>query len=109
MTLQPQTLEIIKIALFLFGTYLGAIMTLRASDELYISIPFVKFAPMVQKKKDLLLDQSVLADARIIDVAATGIFDHQLVVPRFILKSSMHSRKREMRSQKRKRAAHSMY
>ncbi len=86
MTLQPQTLEIIKIGLFLFGTYLGAIMTLRASDELYISIPFVKFAPMVQKKKDLLLDQSVLADARIIDVAATGIFDHQLVVPRFILK-----------------------
>ncbi|MFI5333890.1 MAG: PIN/TRAM domain-containing protein [Chlamydiales bacterium] len=86
MTLQPQTLEIIKIALFLFGTYLGAIMTLRASDELYISIPFVKFAPMVQKKKDLLIDQSVLADARIIDVAATGVFDHQLVVPRFVLK-----------------------
>ena len=85
-TLQPQTLEIIKIALFLFGTYLGAIMTLRASDELYVSIPFVKFAPTVQKKKDLLIDQSVLADARIIDVAATGIFDHQLVVPRFILK-----------------------
>lgn len=84
--LQPQTLEIIKIALFLFGIYLGAIMTLRASDELYVSIPFVKFAPMVQKKKDLLVDQSVLADARIIDVAATGIFDHQLVVPRFILK-----------------------
>ncbi len=85
-TMQPQTLEIIKIALFLFGTYLGAIMTLRASDELYVSIPFVKFAPMVQKKKDLLLDQSMLADARIIDVAATGVFDHQLVVPRFIVK-----------------------
>lgn len=84
--LQPQTLEIIKIGLFLFGTYLGAIMTLRASDELYVSIPFVKFAPTVQKKKDLLIDQSVLADARIIDVAATGIFDHQVVVPRFILK-----------------------
>lgn len=85
-TMQPQTLEIIKIALFLFGTYLGAIMTLRASDELYVSIPFVKFAPMVQKKKDLLLDQSILADARIIDVAATGVFDHQLVAPRFVVK-----------------------
>lgn len=85
-TLQPQTLEIIKIALFLFGTYLGAIMTLRASDELYVSIPFVKFAPTIQKKKDLLIDQSVLADARIIDIATTGIFDHQLVIPRFIMK-----------------------
>lgn len=84
--LQPQTLEIIKIALFLFGTYLGAIMTLRASDEFYVSIPFVKFAPTVQKKKDLLIDQSILSDARIIDVCATGVFDHQLVLPRFILK-----------------------
>lgn len=85
-TLQPQTLEIIKIALFLFGTYLGAIMTLRASDELYVSIPFVKFAPTVQKKKDLLLDVSALNDPRMIDIAGTGIFDMQLVIPRFEVK-----------------------
>ncbi len=85
-TLSPQTLEMIKIAIFLFGIYLGAIMTLRASDELYVSIPFVKFAPTIQKKKDLLIDQSILTDARTIDVAATGLFDHQLVVPRFIVK-----------------------
>jgi len=84
--LQPQTLEIIKIALFLFGTYLGTIMTLRASDELYVSIPFIKFSPTTEKKKDLIIDSSVLADARIIDVAATGLLDHQLVVPRFVIK-----------------------
>jgi uncharacterized protein YacL len=85
-TLQPQTLELIKIALFLFGTYLGTIMTLRAADEFYISIPFVKFAPTTPKKKDLLLDFSVLADARIIDVAATGLLDHQLIIPRLLVK-----------------------
>jgi uncharacterized protein YacL len=84
--LQPQTLEIIKIALFIFGTYLGTIMTLRASDELYVSIPFVKFSPTTEKKKDLIIDSSVLADARIIDVASTGLLDHQLVVPRFVIK-----------------------
>jgi uncharacterized protein YacL len=84
--LQPQTLEIIKIALFLFGTYLGTIMTLRASDELYVSIPFVKFSPTTEKKKDLIIDSSVLADARIIDVSTTGLLDHQLVVPRFVIK-----------------------
>jgi uncharacterized protein YacL len=83
---QPATLEMIKIALFLFGTYLGTIMTLRAADELYISIPFVKFAPTAPKKKDLLLDFSVLADARIIDLAATGLLDHQLIIPRFLIK-----------------------
>lgn len=84
--LQPETLEIIKIALFLFGTYLGTLMTLRAADELYVSIPFVKFTPIAQRKKDLLIDSSVLSDARIIDIAATGLFDHQLILPRFVIK-----------------------
>src|ERR1700722_14655275 len=84
--LQPQTSEMIKMALFLFGTYLGTIMALRAADELYVSIPFVKFAPTAQKKKDLIVDSSVLSDARIIDVSATGLFDHQRILPRFIIK-----------------------
>jgi len=51
MVLNTQVTEIIKIALFLFGIYLGTLMTLRASDELYVSIPFVKFTPTIQKKK----------------------------------------------------------
>ncbi|MBM3192131.1 MAG: hypothetical protein FJZ63_05740, partial [Chlamydiae bacterium] len=85
-SLKPQNLEIIKISLFLFGIYLGTIMTLRSSDELYVSIPFVKFAPSAQKKKDLVIDSSVLGDARIIDLCATGVFDFHLVIPRFIMK-----------------------
>ncbi len=85
-SLMPQTLEVIKIALFLFGTYLGTIMTLRASDEFYVSIPFVKFAASAQKKRDLLIDSSVLSDARIIDLCATGLLDHQIILPRFVIK-----------------------
>jgi len=84
--LDVRTLEVIKISLFLFGTYLGTLMTLRASDELYVSIPFVKFTPIAQKKKDLIIDMSVLSDARIIDLAASGMIDHHLVLPRFLLK-----------------------
>ncbi|HEY5259364.1 MAG TPA: hypothetical protein VIJ46_01870 [Rhabdochlamydiaceae bacterium] len=84
--LQPQTLEIIKICLFLFGIYLGAIMTLRGADEVYVSIPFVRFAPTAHKKKDLLVDVSVLADARIIDLSSSGLLDHQLIIPRFLMK-----------------------
>jgi uncharacterized protein YacL len=84
--LNPQTLEMIQIALFLFGTYLGTIMTLRSSDEIYVSIPFVKFAPMGQKKKDLLADASVLGDGRIIDLATSGMLDQALLIPRFVMK-----------------------
>ncbi len=84
--LNPHVIEVIEIALFLFGIYLGTLMTLRSSDELYVSIPFVKFTPTAHKKKDLLIDSSVLSDARIIDMAATGLLDNHLVIPRFLIK-----------------------
>jgi uncharacterized protein YacL len=82
---QPM-LTFFKLTLFLFGTYLGMIMTLRSSDELYVSIPFVKFLPLSHKKKDLLLDASSLSDARLIDLASSGFVDHHLILPKFILK-----------------------
>lgn len=79
-------LEIIKISLFFIGLFLGTTMTLRASDELYVSIPFVKFSQASQKKKDIVIDNSVLSDARIIDLCSTGILDHHIVIPRFLVK-----------------------
>jgi len=84
--LQSQTIEILKISLFLFGIYMGSLLTLKAADEIHVSIPFVKFTPIAQRKKDLLIDLTVLSDARIIDFAATGILDHQLIIPRFLVK-----------------------
>ena len=84
--LNPQALEVIQIGLFLFGIYVGTIMTIRGADELYISIPFVKFTPTIHKKRDLILDASVLSDTRIIDMAASGLVDNHLVIPRFVIK-----------------------
>ncbi len=104
--LQPETLEMIRISLFLFGIYLGTLMTLRSSNEFYISLPFVKFSPTTQKKKDLVIDGSVLSDARILDLAATGILDHQIVIPRFLVKELYASTEigDEMTKSKAKRA-----
>jgi uncharacterized protein YacL len=79
-------MEIIKIGLFFIGLFLGTTMTIRAADELYVSIPFVKFSQATQKKKDIIIDNSVLSDARIIDLCSTGILDHHLVIPRFLIK-----------------------
>jgi uncharacterized protein YacL len=84
--LAPNELEIIKISLFLFGIYLGTLMTLRSADELYISIPFVKFSASAAKKRELVIDSTVLSDARIIDLATSGLIDNQLVVPQFLMK-----------------------
>lgn len=84
--LTPQTLSLIRIVVFLFATYLGMVMTARASEELHVSIPFIKFKPTSHKKKDIVIDSSILMDSRVIDLATSGLLDHHLILPRFILK-----------------------
>jgi uncharacterized protein YacL len=82
----PETIGLVSAFVFLFSSYFGMIMTARASDELYISIPFIKFKSNNQKKKDLLMDPSLLIDSRMIDLASSGLLDHHLIFPRFLLK-----------------------
>jgi uncharacterized protein YacL len=82
----PQTTNLLRIAIFLFTTYLGMILALRASDEIQISIPFIKFKRTNQKKKDSLLDLSTLTDSRILDLASSGLLDNTLIIPRFLVK-----------------------
>ncbi|HEY4831594.1 MAG TPA: TRAM domain-containing protein, partial [Waddliaceae bacterium] len=72
--------------IFLATLYFSLTRTERASEEIYVSIPFIKFKPNIQKKQDILLDHSILADSRLIDLAASGLLDNQILIPRFILK-----------------------
>jgi uncharacterized protein YacL len=72
--------------IFLTTIYLAMNLTARAADELYISIPFIKFKPTSYKKRDILLDASILLDPRLIDLASSGLLDQHIVIPRFIVK-----------------------
>ena len=76
-----------RAGVFLAGLYLGCVMTLRAADKFYLSIPFVRFSKSNPKTRRFLLDPSVLGDARIIDFCASHILDDQLILPKFVLKS----------------------
>lgn len=78
--------SLLHTGVFLFSIYLGMIMTARTSEELHLSLPFIKFQAASQKKKDIVLDPSILVDSRIIDLATSGLVDHQLILPRFTLK-----------------------
>lgn len=84
MVLQPQTIHLIKVSLFLVGTYLGTLLTLHFSDEILLSIPFIKLSQSNIRKKDLLIDATTLSDSRIIDLATTGLLDNTLIMPRFL-------------------------
>lgn len=76
----------VRFLIFLACAYLGMVMATRSSEELYASIPFIQFKQVSQKKKDILVDVSILTDPRVIDLASSGLLDHHLILPRFALK-----------------------
>lgn len=79
-------MPLVKMFIYFIGIYFGVVITLRSSEELHLSIPYVRFKQVSQKKKDILLDASIFLDTRIIDMASSGLFDNHLILPRFILK-----------------------
>lgn len=60
-------------------------MLLQTRDDFRFIIPYVEFSKEVKGVKPYLLDTSVVIDGRIADLVETGVFDNQLVMPRFVL------------------------
>jgi len=65
--------------------YLSISFVLQTKDDFRFIIPYVEFSKGTKGMRPILLDTSVLIDGRITDIAATGVFDSQLIVPRFVL------------------------
>ena len=81
-------LAIITYINMLVGTmtcYLAISFILQTKDDFRYIVPNVEFSNQTKGARPILLDTSVLIDGRITDVAATGIMESQLVVPRFVL------------------------
>lgn len=89
LNLTEETLGLTKIVLFLVTTYASMIACAIGAEEFYLSIPFFRFQSMNLKRKDLILDPSILLDPRILDLVASGIVDTHLVLPRFVVKELM--------------------
>jgi uncharacterized protein YacL len=64
--------------------YLSISFILQTKDDFRFIIPYVEFSKQTKGARPMLLDSSVLIDGRIGDVAATGIIESQVIVPRFI-------------------------
>jgi len=80
---------LINLTVLLLSLYFGMIVTAKAAHDINISIPFIRFKPINEQKKDFILDSTAILDPRIVDLAAAGLFDNQLIIPRFILKECM--------------------
>lgn len=77
---------LISLSVMMTALYMGLTITLKANDEIYLSIPFIRLSKNEEKKRDFLLDQSILMDSRLIDLASSGILDNRLIVSKFMIK-----------------------
>lgn len=75
----------IKLTLGVISCFLTISFVLQTKDDIRFVIPYVEFARQAKGSKPLILDTSVIVDGRVADLAETGIFESELIVPRFVL------------------------
>ena len=75
----------IQLVIALVLCYTCTSILLQTKDDFRFLIPYVEFVREVKGFKPLVLDTSVVIDGRIADLVATGVFDNQLIMPRFAL------------------------
>ncbi|HEY0008928.1 MAG TPA: PIN domain-containing protein [Tepidisphaeraceae bacterium] len=66
-------------------TYFSISLILQTKDDFRFIIPYVEFRKQTRGARPLLLDTSVLIDGRIAAIAESGVFESQLIVPRFVI------------------------
>jgi uncharacterized protein YacL len=84
-TRQKALVEFLTLLVGAVAVYLSISFVLQTKDDFRFIVPYVEFARQAKGSRPMLLDTSALIDGRIADVAETGIFDVQLIVPRFVL------------------------
>ncbi|HYE02605.1 MAG TPA: TRAM domain-containing protein [Phycisphaerales bacterium] len=75
----------VKVLLGISLCYLGITTVLHTQDDFRLVIPYVEFAKQIRGPKPLLLDSSALIDARIVDLAGTGLIQAPIIIPRFVV------------------------
>ncbi len=65
--------------------YLSIVFIMQTKDDFRFIIPYVEFSKQTKNTCPLILDTSVIIDGRVADIAATGVLDAPLLIPRFVL------------------------
>lgn len=75
----------VKLLIGICLAYLGITTVLQTQDDVRLVIPYVEFAKQIRGTRPLLLDTSSLIDARIVDLARTGLIQSPVVIARFVI------------------------
>ncbi len=65
--------------------YLCISTVLQTQDDFRLVIPYVEFAKQLRGPRPMLLDTSTIIDARIADLAQTGMLPNPIVIPEFVI------------------------
>ncbi len=74
-----------KLLMGLIVTYITVSFILQTKDDFRFIVPYVEFQRATKGPRPVILDTSVIIDGRIADVAASGVFESRIIVPRFVL------------------------
>ena len=83
-----ETSPIVSTVKVLFGIalcYIGVTTVLQTQDDFRLVIPYVEFAKQLRGSRPLLLDSSAIIDARIVEIAETGLIQSPVVIPSFVV------------------------
>lgn len=81
----PPYFPALKILFGIVLCYLGISAVLQTQDDLRLVIPYVEFSRQLRGPRPMLLDTSAIIDARIADLASTGIISSPLIIPEFVI------------------------
>lgn len=104
-TFSNEIYTVIKALIFLTTCYGGTIIALRMEQSFNLVIPFIQFESPHQKRKNILLDPSLLIDQRLIDLIQSGLIDQKILIPRFVFKEiqeHLESKEEAIRTKARK-------
>lgn len=83
--LQAERSTAISSTLAISLCYLCISLLIQTKDDFRFIIPYVEFSKEVKGFKPYVIDTSAIIDGRIADIAETGLFDNQLIMPRFVI------------------------
>ena len=81
----PQMLYLVRLALFVICSYLGAVIALRGKDEFNLVIPYVRFVPHEVDVPLVVLDTSALIDGRVVRVCEAQFITAVVIIPQFVI------------------------
>lgn len=84
-SVDPLISGLIGSLIYVVCIYLSTLFVVRSDESVAASIPFVQLVAQAQKRRDLLVESALLLDARILDIAGSGLIDNSLIVPRFLV------------------------